>query len=122
VEIHVHFIAIAKVLDHILWPLVCLRKEHRAGSISIHESTQALEESMRFGQVFAIGALTLEKIGGCIHTNTIHALIDPELNHAQHFTLHLRVIVVQIGLMREKTVPIKLLAHRIEGPVRLFGI
>jgi len=122
VEIHVHFIAIAKILDHIFWPLVRFGEEHGAWRICIHKSTQALEESMRLWQVFAIGALTLEEVGGCIHTNTISALVDPELNHAQHFALHLRVIVVQIGLMREKTVPIKLLAHGIKGPVGFFGI
>jgi len=41
VEVHMHFVAPAKVIDHILRPLVGFGKQHRAGGVSIYKGAQA---------------------------------------------------------------------------------
>ena len=77
---------------------------------------------MRLGQVFAVGALTLEQVWHRVQAEPVDTETQPEAKNVDHRLLHGRVVVVQVRLVGEEAVPIELAADRVEGPVRLFGV
>jgi hypothetical protein len=74
------------------------------------------------GQVLAVGALALEQVRHRVQPEAVDAQIEPEPKHIEHRLLHCRVVVVEVGLMREEPVPVELPSHRVERPVRLLGV
>ena len=60
--------------------------------------SQLFEVGMRLWKVFAVGSLTLEKIWYSVGSESIDALVHPELHHVKHLGAYGRVIVVQVGL------------------------
>jgi len=121
-EVHVHFIAAAKVMDDVLRPLVGFGKKQNARFVLVHKGAQTLKEEVRFRQVFAVGALAFEQVGRGIHADAVRALVNPELDGLQHGFLHSRVVVVQVRLVLEEAVPEILLANRVVSPIGLFAI
>ncbi len=79
--------------------------------------TQFLEVGVGFRQVFAVGAFALEEIRNGVETQSVHAHVQPELEHLQHGFLHRRALEIEVGLMMEKTVPVILSGHRVPRPV-----
>ncbi len=122
VKVHVNFVAVAEVGQHIFRPLIGFGQQHRARRIGIDEGAQPFEISVRLRQVLAVGAFAFIEIRRRIDADAVCALIDPELHHAQHGFLNFRIVVVQIGLVMKEAMPVVLPAQRIERPVRRFGI
>src|SRR5690349_17819733 len=77
---------------------------------------------MRFGKVLVNCPLALAQIGYRIETETIDADVKPEAHGPKHGFQDLRVIVIEIGLMREKTMPIVRPSHWVPGPIRFLRI
>ena len=76
---------------------------------------------MRLGKVLVVRALTLDEVGHRIEAKPIDAELQPESHHAQHRLEHLRIVEVQIGLMRIEAVPVIGIGDRVPGPVRALA-
>ena len=113
---------VAEVLDDVGRPLVGLGQQHPAGELVVDDLAAVLEERVRLGQVLAVGALALEQVGHRVQPEAVDAEVEPEAQDVDHRFLHGRVVVVQVGLVGEEPVPVELLAHRVERPVRLLGV
>ena len=72
---------------------------------------------MRFREIFTIRSFPLEQIRHRIQTKAVNADITPEINYLENFLLHPWVIIIEIGLVMKKTMPVILLSHFIPTPV-----
>lgn len=126
VEGHVAFVAtglgVPEVLDDVGGPLVGLGEQHPARELVVDHLAAVLQEGVGLGQVLAVGALPLEQVGHRVEAKPVDAQVQPEPQHVDHRFLHRRVVVVQIGLVREEPVPVELPPHRVERPVGLLGV
>ena len=126
VERHLALVAadlrVAEVLDHVGRPLVGLGQQHPARVLVVHHLAAALEELVGLGEVLAVGALALEQVGHRVQPEPVDAQVQPEPQDVDHRVLHVRVVVVQVGLVGEEPVPVELAAHRVVGPVRRLGV
>ena len=77
---------------------------------------------MRFRQIFARRTLTLHQVRHRIQAEAIHPHVQPELHHVPHFLAHGGVVVIEIRLMAEETVPVVGFGNRVPSPVGHFGI
>ena len=77
---------------------------------------------MRFRQVGAARAFTLDQVRHGVEPHAVNALIEPEPHHPGHGFPHLRVVEVQVGLVVEEPVPVVRARDRIPGPVRSLGV
>ena len=77
---------------------------------------------MGLGQVLVAGALAHAQIGDRVEPQRVDAAIEPEPQHVDHRVDHRRIVVVEIGLVREEAVPVVLAGDRIPRPVRLLGV
>src|ERR1700750_2284234 len=77
---------------------------------------------MSFGQVLAVGAVALKKIGHGVEPEAVNTHFTPMIHYAENFFLYQRIVIIQIGLVREKTMPVILLGHRVPGPVGCLKI
>ena len=77
---------------------------------------------MGFGEVLVVGAVALDQVGDRIQAQAVDAKIEPKAHDADHGLHHLRVVEVQVRLVRIETVPEVLAGDRIPRPVGLFGI
>ena len=115
-------IGIIEVLDDVGGPLVGLSKQHPAGELIVDDLAAVLEEGVCLGQVLAVGAVPLEEVLHRVQPEPVDSQTQPEPQDVDHGLLHGRVVVVQIGLMGEETVPVELPAHRVERPVGFLGV
>src|SRR5436190_20773462 len=72
---------------------------------------------MCFGKIFSIGSFSLKKIRHSIQPKTVNTHLAPKINYFKNLLLHFGVVIIQIGLMVKKTVPVILLGHFIPRPV-----
>ena len=77
---------------------------------------------MRLGQVLAVRPVALVQVRHRVEAEPVEAEVEPEAEHVQHLLLHVRVVVVQVGLVREEPVPVVLPAHGVPRPVRRLGV
>src|SRR6266496_1958003 len=77
---------------------------------------------MRFRKIFAVGALPLQQVRHRIQPKTIDSHFQPEFHDAPHLVAHLRIVIIQIGLVAKKTMPVILLRNRIPGPIGELSI
>src|SRR5438105_9601736 len=77
---------------------------------------------MRFREIFTIRSFPLEQIRHRIQTKAVNADITPEINYLENFLLHPWVIIIEIGLVMKKTMPVILLSHFVPTPVAGFEI
>ena len=122
VERHVAFVAVAEILDDVLRPLVRLGEQHAVRIARVDLGAHPLEVLVRLRQVLAVRALALVQIRNRVETEAVDAEVEPEAQDVQHRLLHVRVVVVQVGLVAEEAVPVVLTAHRIERPVRRLRV
>ena len=108
---HVAFVAVAEVLAHVLGPLVRLGEEHAPGVARVHRRAHALQHRVRFGQVLVVGALAHAQIRNRIEPHAVDAHVHPEAHDVDHRVDDARVVVIQIGLMREEAMPVVLAAR-----------
>ncbi|MNX90728.1 hypothetical protein D3C86_1227880 [compost metagenome] len=119
---HMAFVARAEVLLGIFGPLVGLGQQQTAGVLGLDHRPDLLEHLVRLGQVFVVGAFAFDQIGHGVQPQAVHAHVQPIAHHGQHFLQDLRIVIVQVGLMRIEAVPEVGVCHRIPGPVRFLGI
>ena len=84
--------------------------------------TQFLQERVSFRQVLAVGAFAFEQVRNGIEPEAVDALVEPEIDHAEHRSADQRMIEVQVRLMREEAVPVVGFGDGIPGPVRSLRI
>src|SRR5689334_15919616 len=77
---------------------------------------------MGLGQVLAIGAFTFVQIRYGIQPETIYSHIAPEIDKVEHFLLYQRIVVIEIGLVMKKAMPVILFCYGIPAPVAGFKI
>jgi len=122
VESHLAFVAVAEVLDDLVGHLVGLGEEETTGVLFVEKLAHALDEFVRFRQVFAVRSFSLVQVGNGVEADTVHAEAEPEADHVEDGVLDVWVVVVEVRLVGEEAVPEVLLAHRVVGPVGLFGV
>ena len=73
---------------------------------------------MGFRQALTTRSLGFKKEGNRIETETVHASFNPKIHHIEHLLLHEWAVVIEVGLMAQKTVEVVLLRHLVPFPVR----
>ena len=80
----------------------------RAGIALSIALADLLQDVVRLRQVFAVRALALDQVRHGIEPQAIDAHVEPELHDLEHRVHDRRVVVVQIGLVREEAMPVVL--------------
>ena len=119
---HMAFVLVTEIRPDVRWPLVRLGQKHACLVVLVEETAQFFQHGVGLGEVLVDRTLTLAQVGYGVQAQAIHADIKPETHSPKDGLQDLRVGVIQIGLMREKTMPIVCPCHRVPGPVRLFRI
>src|SRR5512145_3190364 len=81
-----------------------------------------LQEVVCLRQVLTIGTFTLEQIRYSIKPEPINAHLTPVIQNFKYFLLYEWVIIIEIRLVIEETMPVELLCYRVPRPVRGFKI
>ena len=115
-------VAVAEVRDDVARPLVRLGEQHAVLVVRVDLGAHALQEVVRLGQVLAVRPVALVEVRDGVEPEAVEPEVEPEAEHVEHVPLHVRVVVVQIGLVREEAVPEVLAAHRVPRPVRRLGV
>ena len=119
---HMAFVFVTEVRQDVRWPLICLGQKHAPFVGLVEQTAQFLQDGVRLGEILVDRSLTLAQVGYRVQAEAIHADIQPETHGPEDRLQDLRVVVIQIGLVREKAMPIIDPGHRVPGPVRLFRI
>ena len=122
VECHVAFVAFAEILAHVFRPLVRFGQEHPILIVRIHHRTHLLQHHVGLGQVLVIRAFRNAEVRDRIQAQSVHAHVEPEAHDIDDRVDDLRIVVIQIGLMREEPMPVVAPRDRVPCPVRGFGI
>ena len=122
VEGHVTFVAVAEILTHVLGPLVRFGQEDFVFVFVVEHRPHDLDDPVRFGQILVRGTLAFAQVRDGIEAQPIDAGIEPIAHHVHDRLDHARIVVVEIGLVREEAVPVVLAGNRIPRPVRRFGV
>jgi len=61
--------------------------------------------------------LSLEEIWRGVQAHSVDAHVEPEVARLEHRFLDARVVVVEVGLMREEAVPVVRAGHVVPRPV-----
>ena len=84
--------------------------------------TDLLHRGVGFGEVFTTGAFSLEKIGHGVKPHAVHSKVQPEVQRLDHLLQNLGVLVIEVGLVREETVPVIRLSDVVPGPIGTFDV
>ena len=115
-ECHVTFVPVPEIRTNIGRPLIGLGKHH-AVFVTIQLPADGFDQNVRFGQVFAVGAIPLDKIWNRIQPQSVDSHIEPELHGPDHMFENGGIVEVQIGLMRVEAMPVVGVGHGIPCPV-----
>ena len=77
---------------------------------------------MRFRKVFTICAFSFKEVRNSVEAKSINTHVAPIVDDPEDLFLDEGVVIVQIGLVVKKAVPVILLGNRVPGPVRSFKI
>ena len=122
VERHVAFVAIAEIGPRILGPLVGLRQEQPVWIVLFHFGAELLQHRVRLRQVLVVGAVALDQVRDRVETQPVDAHIQPVVKELLDLLHHLRIVEVEVGLVRVEAVPEEGLCLLVPGPVRFFGV
>ncbi len=107
---------------HVRGPLVRFGEEQAARVARVHLGAQALEDGVRFRQVFAGRAFALDEIGHGVEAHAVDPHVEPEAHHLDDPPDNPWVVEVEIGLVRKEAMPVVLLGNLIPGPVRMLRV
>ena len=107
---------------HVGRPLVRLGEQHPVRVGGVERAAHPLQHGVGLGQVLVVGPLAHAQVRHGVEPQRVDAEVEPELHHVDHRFDDRRVVVIQVGLVREEAVPVVLAGDRIEGPVRLLGV
>ncbi len=122
VERHVAFVALAEVRAHVGRPLIGLRQNHASGVAFVHLLADAADDGVCFRQVLAVGAVAFDEVRNRVEPQAVDAHVEPVAHRLQHFVDDGRIVVVEVGLVREEAMPEVGFGDRIPRPVRVFGV
>ena len=122
VERHVAFVAVAEIVADVGGPLVRLGEQHAVLVGRVERRAHPLQHAMRFRQVLVQRAFPHAQVRHGVEPQRVDAEVEPELHHVDHGVHDRRVVVIQVGLMREEAVPVILFGDRVVRPVRLLRI
>src|SRR3954452_3358673 len=77
---------------------------------------------MRLREVLVAGALPLTEIGDSIKPESVHTEVKPTAHGTDHLKQHPWIVIIEVGLMGEESMPVISASIRIPGPVRFFGV
>ena len=117
-EGHVAFVPVAEIRPDVGRPLVRLGEQHAAVERPVELAPHALEHGVRFRQVLVVGAFAHAEVGHRVQPQAVHAEVQPELHDVDDRVHDGRIVVVEIGLVREEAMPVVLPGHRVPRPVR----
>ena len=105
-ERHVAFVALAEIVLGVLRPLVGLGEQHAARIGLVELGADALEHLVRLRKVLVVGAFALDQVRHRVEPQPVDAEVEPEAHHAEHGLDDLRIVEVEVGLMRIEAVPV----------------
>ena len=117
VEGHVALVAGAEVGDRVLGPLVGLGEQHAVRVPLVDVPPEFLQKRVRLGKVLARRAVALVQVRHRVQPQPVDALVEPEVDHAQHRAPDVRRVEVEIRLVRVEPVPVVRARDRIQRPV-----
>src|SRR6266849_9920915 len=79
--------------------------------------SQFAQECVCFGQILAISAFPFEEIWNRIEPEPVHAESKPKRNHPPNFPDNHGIVIVEVRLMRIKSMEVIRLRHWIPRPV-----
>ena len=122
VEVHVRFVALAKVSDRIFRPLIGLREQHAVGKFCIDMCAQLAEIVMGLRQIFAACTFAFVKIRDGVETESVDTHGEPKIAHLLESFEDGRIVEIQVRLMRIKAMPVIGFRDRVPCPIRGFKI
>ena len=114
---HVAFVAFAKIGVDVFRPLVCLGEKHLAGRIGVQLGSDLLDDGVGFRQIFVVGSFALAQIRNCVQTKAVDAEIKPSPHDLDHGQEHVRIVKIEIRLMRKEAMPVVGLRLLVPGPI-----
>ena len=111
-----------KYVAHVGRPLVRLGEQHPVLVRGVELAPHPLQHGVRLRQVLVVRALAHAQVRHRVEPQRVDAEVEPELHHVDHRVDDRRVVVIEIGLVREEAVPVVLPGDRIVGPVRFLGV
>ncbi len=121
VKAHVAFGALLgpEIVDHVLGPLVGLGQEHAAAAVlAVDGRPQLGDEGVGLRQVLAVGAIAGVEVRNRVETEAVDAHVEPEAADVHHLLADLGIVVVEVRLMAEETMPVVGPGAVVPGPVR----
>src|SRR5690606_19687954 len=112
----------AEVFLGVFGPLVGLGQQQPIGIGGVEIRADLLQDFMGFRQVFIVGTFPFHQVGHGVQAQAVHAGVQPVAHHCQHFLQDLRIVVVEIRLMRIEAMPVIGLCGSIPRPVGLLGV
>jgi hypothetical protein len=97
--------------------IVGLGQEDAAGVVRLQLLAYALDEGVGLGQMLPGRPVPLVQVRHGIEAEAVEAEIQPEAHQIDHGVRHFGVLVVEVGLVVEETVPVVLLARVVPSPV-----
>ena len=122
VKRHVAFVAVAEIGADIGRPLVGFGQNHPVGVLGVHLAPDRLDQRVGLRQVLAIRPVALDEVGDRVESKAVHAHVQPEMHDLHDFLDDARIIVVQVRLVREESMPVVGLRDRVPRPVRFLGV
>jgi hypothetical protein len=119
---HMALVTLAEILAHVFRPLVGLGEQQPVRIVRIDQRPQLFQYRVRLRQVLIVGAFTLDQVGDRVQAEAIDSHVEPEPHHAIDRLQHLRIVEVQIRLVRKETVPVVRLRDVVPGPVGFLGV
>src|SRR4051812_32380469 len=119
---HVTFITVTEIGTDVGRPLIRFRQQDAALVALVDPLSNILQILVRFRQVLADRALSLDQIRYGITPEPIHPLIKPKGHHLQHGLAQLGIIIIEVRLVAEESMPVILLCYRVPGPIGSFSV
>jgi hypothetical protein len=119
---HVAFVAVAEIGVHVFRPLIGLGEKELARRIGVELGPDLLDDRVGLREVLVVRSFALAEIGDGVQAEAVDPEIQPAPHRLHDGQEHARIVVIEVRLMREETVPVIGFRHRIPGPIGFFRI